>query len=84
MRHVSFTELRASMASHFDRVEADRDELVVTRQNHEPMVVMPLAEFEGLRETLHLLSTPANAEHILSSIAEADAGKVVVRELIDP
>jgi antitoxin YefM len=84
MRHVSFTELRASMAAHFDRVEADRDELVVTRQNHEPMVVLPLAELEGLRETLHLLSTPANAEHLLASIAEADAGEVVERDLIDP
>lgn len=84
MRHVSFTELRASMASYFDLVEADRDELVVTRQNHEPLVVMPLAELEGLRETLHLLSTPANAEHLLASIAEADAGNVEEHELIDP
>lgn len=84
MRHVSFTELRASMASHFDRVEADRDELIVTRQNHEPLVVMPLAELEGLRETLHLLSTPANAEHLFRSIAEANAGEAVERELIEP
>jgi antitoxin YefM len=84
VRHVSFTELRAGMAKYFDRVEADRDELVVTRQNHEPLVVLPLAELEGLRETLHLLSTPANAEHLLASIAEADAGNVIERELIDP
>lgn len=84
MRLVSFTELRASMAKHFDQVEADRDELVVTRQNHEPLVVLPLAELEGMRETLHLLSTPANAEHLLASIAEADSGNVVERELIDP
>lgn len=84
MRHVSFTELRAQMAKYFDRVEADRDELIVTRQNHEPVVVMPLSELEGLRETLHLLSTPANAEHLLRSIAEAEAGKATERTLIDP
>lgn len=84
MRHVSFTELRAQMAKYFDRVEADRDELIVTRQNHEPVVVMPLAELEGLRETLHLLSTPANAEHLLRSIAEAGAGNVTERTLVDP
>jgi antitoxin YefM len=48
MTHISFTELRANMAKYFDQVEADRDELVVTRQNHEPMVMMPLAELEGL------------------------------------
>lgn len=84
MKHVSFTELRAQMAKYFDRVEADRDELIVTRQNHEPVVVMPLAELEGLRETLHLLSTPANAEHLLRSIAEAEAGNVTERTLVDP
>jgi antitoxin YefM len=83
MRHVSFTKLRASMAEHFDRVEADRAELVVTRQNHEPMVVMPLAELEGLRETLHLLGTPANAEHLLGAIRELEEGKGVERTLIE-
>ena len=84
MTQVTFTELRANMAKHFDRVETDRSELVVTRQNHEPVVVMPLAELEGLRETLHLLSTPANAEHILKSVAEADAGKLTEHDLIEP
>jgi antitoxin YefM len=84
MANVTLTELRANMAKHFDKVEADRVELVITRQNHEPLVVMPLAELEGLRETLHLLSSPANAEHILASIAEADAGNLMERELIEP
>ena len=49
------------MASHFDKIEADRTELVVTRQNHEPMVIIALAEWEGMNETLHLLGSPANA-----------------------
>ncbi len=59
MSHVSFTELRRNLATHFDRVESDRSTLVVTRQNHPDLVVMPLAELEALRETLHLLGTPA-------------------------
>ena len=75
MPRVTFTELHANMAQHFDRVEADRTKLVVTRKNHEPLVVMPLAELKGLRETLHLLSSPANAERLLEAIAELDAGK---------
>jgi antitoxin YefM len=81
--HVSLTDLRANMAEHLDRVLADRSELIVTRQNHEPVVILPLAELEGLRETLHLLSTPANAEHIRTSIAELDAGKGTERTLAD-
>jgi antitoxin YefM len=84
MGHVTLTELRSNMAKYFDRVEADRDELIVTRQNHEPVVIMPLAELEGLRETLHLLSSPVNAERLRQSIADANAGKLVERELIEP
>ena len=83
MDHVTLTDLRANMAKHFDKLEEDRTELVVTRQNHEPLVIMPLAELEGLRETLHLLSTPANAERLRQSIAELDAGKGVERNLIE-
>ncbi|MCW4115098.1 type II toxin-antitoxin system prevent-host-death family antitoxin [Aurantimonas sp. MSK8Z-1] len=84
MGHVSFSELRANMARHFDRVETDRTELVVTRQNHEPLVVMTLAELESLRETLHVLSTPANAEHVLASIADLDDGDGEEHALVEP
>lgn len=84
MGHVTLTELRANMAKHFDKLEEDRTELVVTRQNHEPLVIMPLAELEGLRETLHLLSSPANAERLLKSIGDAEAGRLVEHEPIEP
>ncbi|MEX6506369.1 type II toxin-antitoxin system Phd/YefM family antitoxin [Jiella sp. M17.18] len=83
MPHVSFSELRANMASHFDRVEADRTELIVTRQNHEPVVVMALSEWEAIQETMHLLSSPANADHLLRSIAELDAGKGEHHDLVE-
>lgn len=83
MAHVSFTALRADMASHFDRLLADRDELVVTRQNREPVVILPLAELESIRETLHLLSSEENAAHLRASIRQLERGEVVPFELPD-
>ena len=83
MTHVNFTDFRAHMATHLDQIEADRTELVITRQNHEPVVVMPLAELEGMRETLHLLSTPENAEHLARSFRELDAGLSLERKLVE-
>ena len=83
MTHVSLTEFRQSIATHFDRVERDREELVVTRQGHEPLVLLPLAELNSLRETLHLLGTPANARRLTRSIEQLDAGQGVERSLID-
>ena len=83
MRPINCTRLRANMAAHFDQIEADRTELVVTRQNREPMVIMALSEWEGMRETLHLLSSPANAERLRRSIAALDAGRGETHDLID-
>lgn len=84
MAQVGFTELRRNLASHLDRVENDRSELIVTRQNRDDLVILPRAELESLRETLHLLGTPANARRLLEGIAELDAGRGIEHDLIDP
>jgi antitoxin YefM len=75
MGYVNFTEFRAKLASHFDKLAEDRVELVVTRQGHEEMVVLPLRELESLRETIHLLGNPANASMLRESISQLEAGK---------
>jgi len=81
MNQIPFKSLSAS---DLDRLEKERGELVVMRDGHEPMVILPQSELEGLKETLHLLSNPENAKMLLDSIAELDAGKFTERELIDP
>ncbi len=84
MNCVNFTDLRSDIVNHFEKIEADNSELVVTRHNHNPMVIMPLSELEGLRETLYLLSTSANAEELMQSIAQLNRGEAQTRELIEP
>lgn len=84
MAIVSFTELRQNLAKHLDKVEEDHDELIVTRKGREPVVVMSLADFESWKETLYLLSSPANAKRLRESIAQFDAGEGIERELVDP
>jgi len=81
---ANLTEFRANIARYIEKVLDDRDKLIVTRRNREPVVVMPLSEWEGMQETLHLLSSPANAERLRASMAELDAGKGLERELIEP
>ena len=50
---------------------------MVTRQTGEPVVLLALSEYESLEETIHLLRSPANAERLLRSIKEAEAGNLV-------
>ncbi len=42
---------------------------------------MPEAQFRSLQETAYLLRSPANAEHLLASIAEASTGQVAEHDL---
>ena len=84
MAHVRFGELRRNLAKHLDRVENDRLELVVTRRRREDVVILPLAELESIRETLHLLSSPVNAQRLREGIAQLNAGQGIERDLIEP
>ncbi|EGR4288095.1 type II toxin-antitoxin system prevent-host-death family antitoxin [Vibrio cholerae] len=83
MRIVSFTEARNSLKAVLDAVVNDADTTVITRRDSEDAVVMSLDYYNSLMETVHLLRSPANAEHLNRSIAQFKAGKVTQRGLID-
>ena len=69
MGYVSYTELRQNLKRHLDSVCDSRAPLVVTRQNGEAVVMMSLAEYESLEETLHLLRDPANAPSVCCNLS---------------
>lgn len=75
MIHVSFSELRRRLAHFMDRAVDDRAPVLVTRQGHEPVVMMAQSDYDSMMETLHLRRSPANAQRLSDSIAEFDAGK---------
>ncbi|MGR2998012.1 type II toxin-antitoxin system prevent-host-death family antitoxin [Vibrio vulnificus] len=83
MRIVSFTEARNSLKAVLDAVVNDADTTVITRRDSEDAVVMSLDYYNSLMETVHLLRSPANAEHLNRSIAQFKTGKVIQRDLID-
>ena len=75
MRIVSYTEARNSLKTVLDGVEADADIAIITRRDGADAVVMSLAQYQSMAETLHLLSSPANAAHLAESIAQYRAGQ---------
>lgn len=83
MRIVSFTEARNNLKAVLDSVVNDADTAVITRRDSEDAVVMSLDYYNSLMETVHLLRSPANAEHLNRSIEQFKAGKVTCRGLID-
>jgi antitoxin YefM len=84
MGHVSYTDLRQNLARYLDEAAESRAPLLVTRQNGKGDVVMLSAEeFAGWQETVRLLSSPHNAERLVRSIRQLEAGRGEVHALMD-
>lgn len=80
---VTYSEARARLKDVMDRVVEDRTEVIVTRQRAEAVVMVSLSEWNSIAETMHLLSSPKNADRLRRAIKDMDAGKGVEHELIE-
>ncbi len=66
-----------------DSVVNDREEVVITRAGHEPVVIVSLEDFESLRETAYLMRSPANARRLLDAMERLESGDGEARDLVD-
>jgi len=83
MRIISFTEARNSLKSVLDQVVNDADCTVITRRDSDDAVVMSLDFYNSLMETVYLLKSPANAEHLSKSIEQYRQGKIKEKDLLN-
>lgn len=84
MNAMSISDFRKNLASAVDRVTADHDYTIITREGGKPAaVLMSLEDFASWQETEYLLRSPANRKVLMEAIAELDAGGGQVRELIE-
>ncbi len=83
VRTMTYTESRARYAETLDAVVDDREEVIITRAGHDPVVIVALDEYESLKETAYLLRSPENARRLLASIDRLESGGGTVRELAE-
>lgn len=83
MRTMTYSESRARYAETLNAVVDDREEVVITRAGHDPVVMVALDDYESLKETAYLLRSPENARRLLSSIDRLEHGGGRSRELLD-
>lgn len=83
MRIINFSDARGSLRAVIDQVVEDADVTVISRRDAPDAVVMSFGHYSSLMETVHLLSSPANAAHLAKSLAQARAGQTQPRKLID-
>lgn len=81
MDAMTYTAVRANLASAMDRVCDDHEALIITRNGERSVVMLSLEDYKSLEETAYLLRTPANAKRLLGAVAQLTTGKGVERKL---
>lgn len=76
MKIVSLGEAQNGLKTLIDGVVNDADIAIIKRGNAKDAVVMSLGYYNSLMETVRLLRSPANSEHLRKSMAQYQSCKV--------
>ena len=83
MHAITYTTVRANLASVMDRVCDDHEALIITRNGQQAVVMLSLEDYKALEETSYLLRTPANAKRLLAAVTQLAANNGVERALAE-
>ena len=83
MNTTTINSAKQNLENLIQQVENDAEPILIMVDEDRKAVLMSEREFNSWQETIYLLSNPANAERLRKSLAEADAGLISERELIE-
>jgi antitoxin YefM len=83
MEIVNYSEARENFKQILDQVSDDCDPILIKRKDHEDVVLLSKSHYDSIMETLYLMRSPANAQHLIEAIARDQAGEGERHELID-
>ena len=80
---ANFSEFRTKLKTYLDTVEDNNETLIVKRKSGKGTVMISLDEYNSIMETVHLLSSKANADRLYESINQMKKGEFVTKKLIE-
>jgi len=80
---ANYTEFRTKLKKFLDTVEENNETLVIKRGTGKGTVMISLDEYNSIMETVHLLSSKANADRLYESIQQMKKGRVIHSDLIE-
>jgi antitoxin YefM len=83
MNTVTLADAKANLERLIEQVLADAEPAILCTEQGEKVVLVSLDEFNSWKETIYLLSNPANAAHLRQSLTEVQDGKLEAKTLID-
>jgi antitoxin YefM len=83
MEVLNYTEFRKNLAKSLDMVNDDAETLIVSRSKGKNVVVVGLAEYNSMVETMHLMGNEANRKRLQEAIDEMNSGQYLAQKLIE-
>ena len=83
MLAANYSEFRGDLKKFLDNVEFNKETLIIKRGKGSGTVMISLDEYNSLMETVHLLSSKANADRLYESLEQIKDGNIVTNDLIE-
>ena len=83
MLAANYSEFRGDLKKFLDSVEFNNETLIIKRGKGKGTVIISLDEYNSIMETVHLLSSKANADRLYESMQQMKDGKTVSKDLIE-
>ncbi|MDR0413023.1 MAG: type II toxin-antitoxin system prevent-host-death family antitoxin [Dysgonamonadaceae bacterium] len=75
MKTASYTELKNNLKSYLNGVIDNNEPLIIHRSGNQSLVVIPLEEYNAIKETEYLMHSPAMMQHLQSAENHLKEGK---------
>lgn len=73
----SITNVLKDFEKTCDEVIQNCEPIIITCENDENVVLVSLAEYNNLLENIYLMRSPKNYAHLMESVEQARAGKLI-------
>ena len=83
MTPITLSEAKENLEKIVNQVLQDEEPAILCTAAGEQVVVLPLEDFDSWKETVYLLSNPANSDHLRKSLEEVNSGKLEEKDLLD-
>ena len=83
MLAANYTEFRTGLKKYLDDIEENNETLIIKRSSGKGTVLISLEEYNSMMETMHLLSSKANADRLYESIQQLKDGQFETKDLIE-
>jgi antitoxin YefM len=82
MDAITYTQARQNFTATMNKICEDHMPIIITRQNEAPVVMMSLADYNAIEETIYLMKNPSNAMRLRKAMIAIEKKNFIKKDLL--